>query len=386
MRLRNNHTDAFKVLFVPTDVAGVVYWRMKLWAEALGRLPGVSTSLQLWDANLQECNPWQVEVLKNEAMRHMMIRQCEMADVIVFQKVHFNESLQFVRAVKNGLKKPVVMEIDDDILHLPPENIASIAYRPGSSFEQFALGQMEVSDAVVTTTPALKALYGQYNGNVFTAPNSLDFRVWDKVPAKHEGVRIGWVGGGNHYGDLELVRGAIRRVLDKYPDVKFYCLHGVPDFWKNEPGVVPIHEWATTEVYPGWIAKHGFDIGIAPLHDNFFNRGKSNLRYLEYSSMGIPTVASNVGHFKETLTHGHTGLLCDNEEDWVRNLSSLIEDAELRKRMGGASRKDCLTRFNVDKNAKAYLRQLRTLVKQGPTLEEAPPEANESLQLAAGNC
>ena len=372
MKLRGPNTEAFKILFIPSDVTGVAYWRMKVWADALGRLPGVSTSLQLYSLGDQQGNPWQQEIMNNEGMRHSLVRQCSMADVIVFQKIHFRQSMELVRAIKNGLKKPVVMEIDDDILNLPPDNIASIAYRPGSDYEQHALGQMAISDAMVTTTGTLKRLYSKYNDNIHIVPNSLNLREWSKTPARHQGIRIGWVGSANHTGDLELVKGAIRRVLDKYPDVKFYCVHGVPEFFKDQPGIVPVVDWATIDVYPSWVASFGFDIGIAPLHDNYFNRGKSNLRYLEYASMGIPTAASNVGHFKETLNHGHSAFLCTTEDEWVESLSKLVEDEGLRKKMGEAARKDVVTRWNADRNAKDYMRFLKTVVRKGPAVEPDP--------------
>jgi glycosyltransferase involved in cell wall biosynthesis len=76
-----------------------------------------------------------------------------------------------------------------------------------------------------------------------------------------------------------------------------------------------------------------FDIGIAPLAYNEFNKSKSDLKVLEYASLGIPVVASDFGPYADTVVHGETGFLVKHSHEWSRYLRMLVEDHQLRETM-----------------------------------------------------
>ena len=80
------------------------------------------------------------------------------------------------------------------------------------------------------------------------------------------------------------------------------------------------------------LQKIDFDIGVAPLIDNEFNRCKSNLRWLEWSALGVPTVASRVVPF-QCIRPNIDGYLAKNEKEWYTNLRALIEIPKLRERI-----------------------------------------------------
>jgi glycosyltransferase involved in cell wall biosynthesis len=96
---------------------------------------------------------------------------------------------------------------------------------------------------------------------------------------------------------------------------------------------IPIDEqikWVDFLKYPETLASLGFTIGIAPLKDSLMNRAKSNLRWLEYSAMKIPTVASNVVPFKgiENIRYA------TEPEDWELHLESLLKNPTLGTEQG----------------------------------------------------
>ena len=109
--------------------------------------------------------------------------------------------------------------------------------------------------------------------------------------------------------------------------------------------------------YPQELASLGFDIGLAPLRDNHFNRAKSNLRYLEYGALRIPTVASDVEPFKKTDSSGI--IKVTEPEDWFTALSFLIEDEHARKKAGEAAYKDVKTNYNIKDIAAHYVDVLK---------------------------
>ena len=79
------------------------------------------------------------------------------------------------------------------------------------------------------------------------------------------------------------------------------------------------------------------DVCIAPLADNAFNRGKSDIKYLEAAAVEVPVVASPVGQLGESIRHGINGLLADGTAGWADALGSLLGDASLRRRLAAAA-------------------------------------------------
>jgi glycosyltransferase involved in cell wall biosynthesis len=103
-------------------------------------------------------------------------------------------------------------------------------------------------------------------------------------------------------------------------------------------------------------------IGIAPLPDTPWERGKCGVKILQYMACGIPVVASPVGVAPHIITHGVNGLLACRMEDWEPALQSLISDPKLRQRLGAAGRTTVEKRFRVQRAAEAVNSVLRSLV------------------------
>ena len=99
-----------------------------------------------------------------------------------------------------------------------------------------------------------------------------------------------------------------------------------------------------------WPLKHrflDFDIGIAPLIDDYFNRCKTPIKWMEYGILETVTVCSPTLYSK-VVKHGETGFIAKTEEDWVKYLSLLIEDKRLRKKIGKAARREVFKRYDLD--------------------------------------
>ncbi|MFH0953128.1 MAG: glycosyltransferase family 4 protein [Verrucomicrobiota bacterium] len=108
---------------------------------------------------------------------------------------------------------------------------------------------------------------------------------------------------------------------------------------------VPEHglRWSYVEWSPateGDLALH-MDIGIMPLVDDEFQRGKCGAKLLQYMAAGLPSIASPVGSNTNIVRPGETGLLCGSEDEWARAVEALVRDPEARRRMGLAGRSRC---------------------------------------------
>lgn len=394
-------TRPLRVLFVPTSNSGVSFYRFWNFSVAANRTRAMLANVLWWQKDLNEIHPWETEISEpghgariiNEIWERFL-----WADVVVFQMVHTHAALDIFLSMKEAAADakipelrekrgiphrgptPVVVEIDDNMLSTADYNPASAVYGPGSAFRDIAVSQFKAADAMIVSTPYLKDLYSDLNDSIEVVPNCLDFKIWGNLrKKKRDGIRIGWAGGASHEGDLKIIELVVHNILKKHKEARFVFVHGIPKFLRNIPRVECVDKFSRVDKYPAFLAQRGFDIGIAPLMDNAFNRGKSNLRWLEYAGLGIPCVASNVGHFKETLRHGEDALLADTPEDFEAHLSRLIENKSERKAMGQRAYRRAAKDFNTDAEVFRYAEILKGIADRGQIRPIEQPEYAQPL-------
>ena len=358
-------------LFIGASNAGVSFWRLYSWAIAAQRVKAFHAFLPFWDKAQTETAPWEVD-LEDPMYRKRILDELDdhvkKADVVVSQMVHTPAALDLLRGIKVMYPHiPLVSEIDDNILSTPTYNPADAVYQPGSVFRHIAVEQFKMSDAMVVSTPYLAEVYSEFNANIHVVPNSLDFRIWDNLKHRRNTdlVRIGWAGGASHEEDLRLIEVVVRKTLEKHKNVRFCFVHGIPDFFRGVDRIENFSQFTRIDRYPQFLASRAFDIGLAPLVDNAFNRGKSNLRWLEYAGLKVPCVASSVGHFAETIRSGIDGMLCNTESQWLSALDDLILNANVRRQMGNAANKRARKDFNIEANVHNYARILSAIADKG---------------------
>jgi glycosyltransferase involved in cell wall biosynthesis len=181
--------------------------------------------------------------------------------------------------------------------------------------------------------------------NVYVFPNTVvpsDYEQVEVVRKDPECVRILWQGSESHYIDWYPLREALAEITKKYPQVK-WVIFGQWFNWVHE--IIPDdriehHGWRRYESYKLKRGLLNADINLCPLADNPFNRAKSAIKWYEASVWNKPeaTLAANVEPYHE-IEDGVTGLLYKTPAEFVEKLSRLIEDADLRKRLGHAAQK-----------------------------------------------
>ena len=363
-----------KVLFLRTMNSGVAYLRMWQFKEEMNRQKIADVAMPWFEWDSQEVAAWQFHVNDDPrvyARTGVIPSLCAQADVVVVQYLHSYESLALIEALKACLKDKgtvFLTEIDDYVLDTPVTNAAFQQYQPGWKYREIILEQMRALDGVIVSTPFLKDAYSEFSKHIYVVENSLDLTLWDKHPNKQtKELRIGWMGGDGHQEDLRSIEAPLKQFLKENSNVFFYCVCGVPDFFKNQSKIVPIQRWFRIDRYPKAIAKLGFDIGLAPLVDNNFTRGKSNLRKLEYGALGIPVIAADVGHFAQTVQHGKDGFLYRTPEEFKKALETLAFNKPLRQAMGRYNRADIKRNYNTATRAQEYVDVLRAAHERGQT-------------------
>jgi L-malate glycosyltransferase len=95
--------------------------------------------------------------------------------------------------------------------------------------------------------------------------------------------------------------------------------------------------------------------------------GKSGLKALQYMAVGVPTVATNVGSTPIVVNHERDGLLVETEDQWLEALEQLIDDSELRRRLGANGRRKVVENYSIQAVCQKYLNIFDTIVRQART-------------------
>jgi glycosyltransferase involved in cell wall biosynthesis len=324
----------WKFLAFQADDGGCGYYRIKL---PYNRIPGVKITGTMYAEDIK-------------SIPEVMILQRQYLAPV------FNNMLW---AKQHGTV--CIYEIDDDLFHIEPTNImAHKAYNLTPNVKDNMMDYIRNVDALTVSTEYLATEMRRYTkAPVYVLPNSLDFSVWNRhyksrqrVMAEKDGrVVIGWAGSSSHLGDFAVCVDALVHILETMPNVyvKFVGENfGKFDEFKHLQHKVISDGWQSPDGFGQSLAE--FDIGIIPLADNIFNRSKSNIKFLEYSAMGIPTIASDMEPYKE-IEQGKTGFkVSDRFKDWKKALMDLIGNEELRHHIGQNARQYVMERYDIDKN------------------------------------
>jgi glycosyltransferase involved in cell wall biosynthesis len=247
-------------------------------------------------------------------------------DVTVIQRVLLPSRLQRLLA---GRARRLVFDFDDAIATTHPGMTDEDRWTRQAE-PRFAQ-MLALSRAVFAATPVLVGQARRHAANVFELPSPVDcdrYRPSDRSGAAR--VVVGWIGNPSTSRYLHPILPVCRRLAARHPELSFEAVGADPDADLDPFRVRP---WSLDSelVHLG-----DFDIGIMPLDDDPWARGKAGYKLLQYMACGIPSVASPVGVNPGLLRGGACGLLAAGEEEWEQALSTLIADAALRRRMGEA--------------------------------------------------
>ena len=169
----------------------------------------------------------------------------------------------------------------------------------------------------------------QTNDNVSIVPTTIDTDKYEVLPRKENEVPvIGWSGSFSTVQHLDSLASALRRLAQK-ENFRLLVI-GTPVYKIDGVDVEALPWRSATEVSD----LRQIDIGIMPLPDEPWSRGKCGLKALQYMALGIPTVCSPVGVNSEIIQDSFNGFLAGTEDEWVAKLTQLLNDSKLRARLG----------------------------------------------------
>lgn len=245
-------------------------------------------------------------------------------------------------AAKRGA--PLLFDFDDAIFL--GSNPAATALR------RAAFDQVCRSATLVVAGNAWLAGHVPAGVETHIIPTCIDTGLYRPRDRREDGpVVIGWMGTGTNLPGIEQIVPAIQALRAQGVPFRFLLCSDERDegliarlgadflYWSKET------ELATLQ---------SFDIGLMPLRDDLWSKGKCSFKIVQYMAVGTPAIASAVGFNIDAVADGETGLLVAPDVDWTEPLRRLVEDRDLRERMGRAARERALALFDVRVAAQRY--------------------------------
>ncbi len=297
-------------------------------------------------------------VLRNMNRRRSEVKSLKKFDLVyVFREAAIFGLAWFERKIANS-GVPMIFDFDDAVF---------VAYKSPSngylSYLKFPnkIGEIcKLSAHVMAGNQYLADYAKQFNENVTIVPTTIDtekYRVVEKEE-NPEIVTIGWSGSFSTVQHLD----TIRDVFQELAREEKYRLRviGTPDYELSGVETEAIQWKSATEIED----LQKIDIGVMPLPDDQWSKGKCGLKALQYMALGIPTICSPVGVNSTIIQDGENGFIADGKDEWIEKLKKLLHSFELRKKIGLAGRKTVEESYSAKSQAPKVFEIFESVIKE----------------------
>lgn len=295
------------------------------------------------------------------ARRMALVRRIKEYDAVyVFREAALLGPPIFERLIHRS-RVPLIFDFDDAIF---------VAYRSPSngylSYLKFPAKTRTIcrlATHVMAGNPYLADYAREVNSQVTIVPTTIDTEKYlmDETKTVSDPPVIGWSGSYSTVQHLDTLRSALQR-LAKEERFRLRVI-GTPSYELEGVDVEAMPWRAATETADLSV----MDIGIMPLPDDRWSKGKCGLKALQYMALGIPTVCSPVGVNIDIIHDGENGFIAATEDEWIEKLKQLLRDAGLRQRLGRAGRATVEAQYSAVVQAPRVYQILESVVGQPGT-------------------
>ena len=285
---------------------------------------------------------------------------------------------EFIKVAKEN-NKTCFYDIDDLVFDL--EHTKMIKFLDTMSKEErdlyndgvIRMGKtLDLCEYGIASTTRLQTEMGKHLKEVYVNRNVASEEMvkyseiaLNEVKKDSDKIVIGYLSGSiTHNDDFKLIMPTIIKLLKKYDNVylQIVGLLDLPDEMQEVKDKVLTSPFIDWKELPKLI--RSIDINLAPLEDTIFNEAKSENKWTEAALVKIPTVASNVGAFKDAIEDGKTGLLCNDEKDWEENLINLIENQEEREKIATNAYEEVMNKHITTKSGLGVAKFIKSKLRK----------------------
>ena len=279
------------------------------------------------------------------------------ADVVVLHQI----KLSTIEArLVAALSRRRVFDVDDAIYVRKPRRLGDPVDESIWRRRKFAATCRWV-DVVAAGNDVLAAVARPAARDIVILPTSIDTAVYRATTASAaDPPTIAWIGSPEHLIYLEMIRPALARLAGRHPTLKLRVICSqFPDWPEICVERIP---WSS-QTEAGSLA--GAHIGVMPLTDDAWSRGKCAFKLLQYMAASLPCVASPVGANTEAVLDGVNGFHARSIDEWEQTLERLIDSAELRARCGADGHAHVEKRYALRAYQANYVALLTRLAEPG---------------------
>ncbi|MDA3886895.1 MAG: glycosyltransferase family 4 protein [Candidatus Delongbacteria bacterium] len=285
--------------------------------------------------------------------RFFHILQARRYDVIFIQK---DVLPSFYLFLLRKLNNNIIFDLDDALYEnhstIKP-SFFSLDYIFFKLRKNNLVKMLKCAKAVTVTTPYLAEYVKKFNKNVHIITGPIDSSLYIPLKKDHRSkIVIGWIGSPVTTKYVQDISEVLIELQNKYSNIEFHLIGAKKFELKNVN--IQFLDWSEeTEIK----LLSDFDIGIMPLTDDKWSKGKGGLKILQYFAMSLPVVCSPIGINNQLISQGKNGFGAKSAEDWIEYLDILINNEDLRKEMGKNGRKIIEEKYDL-KKASGYLAEI----------------------------
>lgn len=264
-----------------------------------------------------------VKILKEAKQAHC---------VVIVRRTYSYPFLKLLRLASNYL----VYDFDDAVFK---KNAGEKSYRRHKNFNRV----VKWADQVWAGNSYLANMARQINEKVLIVPTSLDVEKYSQ-PANKPGhsIDLVWIGSSSTKKHLVTALPALEKAAGFIPSLRLKIIADFP-LQSDVLTIIPV-QWSEESEARELVSAH---IGIAPLPDNLYTRGKCALKVIQYMAAGLPVISSPTGVNKEIIEDGVNGFLVASDNEWITAVEKLAKDHDLRHRLGESGKKISQENFSL---------------------------------------
>jgi glycosyltransferase involved in cell wall biosynthesis len=289
-------------------------------------------------------------VIKGLIRRKLLLFKLKKYDYIFIQREASPIGLPFFEWIASkALHKKIIYDFDDAIWipHISEQNKLAAIFKNSKKVGQICRWAYKISCG----NNYLCGYAKQFNSRVIYNPTCVDTDNRYNIITNHdvEKVTIGWTGSFSTVHFLNMVQPALKKLQEKYDfTIKIICNKQPVLDLKN----ITYVEW-TEENEVSELAT--CQIGLMPLTDDGWNKGKCGFKLIQYLALEIPAISSPIGVNNIIIEEGVNGFFSITDEEWYKSIEQLIINPALRKQMGTAGRKKIIEKYSLSSNANNFL-------------------------------
>jgi glycosyltransferase involved in cell wall biosynthesis len=285
-------------------------------------------------------------------------RQAGNCDLLFIQKVILPPP---VRWLLRHRRPPLLFDFDDAIFTTEVRQRNWLAAWKQRRNAGGTPAMLQLADRAVVENEYTGDFAARHCPAVTTITGPIDTQRYHPAPQKSEGNRVvlGWIGSATTLPYLDLIEAPLRRLAVRFPHLQLRIIGAVD---VNIQGIsVEASPWTLeSEVRE----LQSFDIGLMPIPDDPWTRGKGGYKLLQYMAAGLPVVTSPVGINRQIVRHGVDGFWATTLPEWEEHLARLIENPQLRSEMGEQGRASMEAEYALGPSSRCLLEAMQQTLEE----------------------